>query len=179
MDGWMKRGREKCWVSVTFETTAFGIPAWCTTNWAMWPTGSKWWVKNWKQLLMLVLILPLSTAQSSAQSTGTTTTNTPAGQQGQQAAVPPPPQFSYQEINVASLAGLAPHIQVNAQVRWSCFPYSPCLTHLFTASLLGEIRCWSQDWFAHSCAIWATLRTWMGTSSCSLSLPANPIRGDF
>lgn len=66
---------------------------------------------------MLVLILPLSTAQSSAQSTGTTTTNTPAGQQGQQAAVPPPPQFSYQEINVASLAGLAPHIQVNAQVR--------------------------------------------------------------
>lgn len=29
---------------------------------------------------------------------------------------PPPAQYSYQEINVASLAGLAPHIQINAQV---------------------------------------------------------------
>lgn len=29
---------------------------------------------------------------------------------------PPPPQYSYQEINVASLAGLAPHIQINSQV---------------------------------------------------------------
>ncbi|KAK2550448.1 CCR4-NOT transcription complex subunit 1 [Acropora cervicornis] len=46
-----------------------------------------------------------------------TSTPTPTGssQQGQPPVAPPPPQYSYQEINVASLAGLAPHIQINGQ----------------------------------------------------------------
>lgn len=47
-----------------------------------------------------------------------TSTPTPTGssQQGQPPVAPPPPQYAYQEINVASLAGLAPHIQINGQV---------------------------------------------------------------
>ena len=53
---------------------------------------------------------------SAAVSSSSTPTPTGSAQQGQPAVAPPPPQYSYQEINVASLAGLAPHIQINAQV---------------------------------------------------------------
>ena len=51
-----------------------------------------------------------------------TSTPTPTGssQQGQPPVAPPPPQYAYQEINVASLAGLAPHIQINGQVGYRC-----------------------------------------------------------
>ncbi|KAJ7383193.1 CCR4-NOT transcription complex subunit 1 [Desmophyllum pertusum] len=51
-----------------------------------------------------------------AVSSSSTPTSTGSTQQGQPPVAPPPPQYSYQEINVASLAGLAPHIQVNAQI---------------------------------------------------------------
>lgn len=51
-----------------------------------------------------------------AASSSSTPTPTGSSQQGQPPVAPPPPQYSYQEINVASLAGLAPHIQVNTQI---------------------------------------------------------------
>lgn len=53
---------------------------------------------------------------AAAVSNSSTPTPTTSAQQGQPPVAPPPPQYSYQEINVASLAGLAPHIQVNSQV---------------------------------------------------------------
>lgn len=53
---------------------------------------------------------------AAAVSNSSTPTPTTSAQQGQPPVAPPPPQYSYQEINVASLAGLAPHIQINAQV---------------------------------------------------------------
>ncbi|XP_048577201.1 CCR4-NOT transcription complex subunit 1 isoform X2 [Nematostella vectensis] len=54
-------------------------------------------------------------AASTAMTSGTTSTST-ATQPGL-TATPPPPQYAYQEINVTSLAGLAPHIQVNQQIQ--------------------------------------------------------------
>ena len=62
---------------------------------------------------LTIIHLCLLAAAVNNSSTPTTTTS---AQQGQPPVAPPPPQYSYQEINVASLAGLAPHIQVNAQV---------------------------------------------------------------
>ncbi|KAM7434782.1 CCR4-NOT transcription complex subunit 1 [Porites harrisoni] len=54
--------------------------------------------------------------KQTAVSNSSTPTPTTSAQQGQPPVAPPPPQYSYQEINVASLAGLAPHIQVNSQI---------------------------------------------------------------
>lgn len=54
--------------------------------------------------------------KQSVVSNSSTPTPTGSAQQGQPPVAPPPPQYSYQEINVASLAGLAPHIQINAQI---------------------------------------------------------------
>jgi len=53
---------------------------------------------------------------TAAVSNSSTPTPSGSAQQGQPPVAPPPAQYSYQEINVASLAGLAPHIQINAQV---------------------------------------------------------------
>lgn len=73
------------------------------------------------QLLFLPLVLKWSDARdlcfpTATVSTSSTPTPTGSAQQGQPPVAPPPPQYSYQEINVASLAGLAPHIQINGQV---------------------------------------------------------------
>ncbi|GAB1293520.1 CCR4-NOT transcription complex subunit 1 [Apodemus speciosus] len=58
--------------------------------------------------------------------TTTTTSTTPATSTTCTATVPPQPQYSYHDINVYSLAGLAPHITLNPTNRVSlCSPGCP------------------------------------------------------
>ena len=58
-------------------------------------------------------------ALSAVTPTVTTTTSTTTTTPGSTPSLPPQPQFAFDDINTTSLAGLAPHITINEQVRKS------------------------------------------------------------
>lgn len=56
----------------------------------------------------------LTNVTPTVTTTSITTTTTP----GSTPSLPPQPQFAFDDINVTSLAGLAPHIVINDQVNF-------------------------------------------------------------
>ena len=56
-------------------------------------------------------------ALSAVTPTVTTTTSTTTTTPGSTPSLPPQPQFAFDDIITTSLAGLAPHISINEQVR--------------------------------------------------------------